>query len=366
MKKTPLFDLHCSLNAKMAPFGGFEMPIQYEGIIAEHHATRKGAALFDTCHMGEFRVSGPRACADLDRLLTCDVAGLKIGRCRNGFMCNERGGVIDDLIVYRFADHDFMVVVNAGTQETDFEWIIRNLSPDTVARNIGPETAKVDLQGPGAPRIFMQLVNTDISDIKPYQHRYFAILGEKILASRTGYTGEIGFEIYCTNAHVADVWRECMRLGARPAGLGARDTLRLEMCLPLYGHELNEERNVACSGFDKLIAADKEFIGSGAVRHPAAKSESLAAILLDGRRAARSGDAIADVSGTIIGIVTSGSFGPSIGRAAALGYVRSASACPGTRLMIRTAAGNQELPAAVVEKPFYKGSTTRREIKEFI
>jgi aminomethyltransferase len=366
MKKTPLFDLHCSLHAKMAPFGGFEMPIQYEGIIAEHHATRKGAALFDTCHMGEFRVNGPRACADLDRLFTCDAAGLKIGRCRNGFMCNECGGVIDDLIVYRLAEDDFMVVVNAGTQETDFEWIVRHLSPDTVARNIGPETAKIDLQGPGSPRIFMQLVNVDINDIKPYQHRYFAILGEKMLVSRTGYTGEIGFEIYCTNARVTDVWRECMRLGARPAGLGARDTLRLEMCLPLYGHELNEERNVACSGFNKLIAADKEFIGSRMVRDPAAKSESLVALLLDGRRAARAGDAIADISGTIIGIVTSGSFGPSIERAVALGYVRSANASLGSRLTIRTAAGNQELSAAVVEKPFYRSSTSRREIKEFV
>lgn len=364
MKKTILYDQHIALKAKMAPFGGFDMPIQYEGIIKEHLATRREATIFDTCHMGEFRVSGPDALADLERIISSDVGSLKPGRCRNGFFCNENGGVVDDLIVYRFGDREFMIVVNAGTQDGDYEWLRSHLSKNTQSVNISAETAKIDLQGPGAPKIFAQLARGPISDFAAYQHRSFEILGEKMLVSRTGYTGEIGFEIYCSSARAADVWQECMKLGAKPAGLGARDTLRLEMCFPLYGHELNDQRNVAESGFEKLISTTKEFIGSAAVRDPSRSPSRLSAILLEGRRSARSGDVICDPAGTEIGKVTSGSYSPSLERAIAMGYVRKESSSPGTSVRIK--AERLELSGTIVDKPFYKGGTSRRILDEFL
>jgi aminomethyltransferase len=363
-KRTVLYDTHISLNAKMAPFGGYDMPIQYDGIIKEHHETRRNATLFDTCHMGEFRISGASALADLENLLSCPVASLQIGCCRYGFLCNPQGGVIDDQIVYRLAEKEFFMVVNASTQTNDFEWIAAHASPGTSCVNLSDETAKIDLQGPATPRIMQKLVKGPIDAMKYYQFRHDRYRDQPVLISRTGYTGEIGFEIYCPNDLAAPFWNDCMELGAKPAGLGARDTLRLEMGMPLYGHELSEKMNATESGFTRSISNDKTFIGSAAIHAFAAKQSSLVGIELVGRRAARNGDKIIGPAAEQIGVITSGSFSPSLEKALALGYVNRAFAHPGSALRIDT--GRQILDGKVVELPFYKAATGRKAMQEFL
>jgi len=348
----------------MAPFGGFDMPIQYEGIIAEHFHTRESATVFDTCHMGEFIIKGPKAAADLDGIVSCPVASMQIGQCRYGFICNEEGGVLDDQIVYRMGSGEFFMVVNAGTQDADFDWVKNHISPATLLSNVSQETGKIDLQGPSSPRIIGKLLADPISGLKYYRWMYNVYKGKRIIVSRTGYTGEIGFEIYLDERQTVQFWDDCLALGAKPAGLGARDTLRLEMGFPLYGHELDENRNAAQSGFSRAISSDKTFIGSSAVLDPANTQELLRGITLDGRRTARSGDRIYAESGEPIGVVTSGSFSPCLERAIAMGYVAVPHSVVGRRVVV--AAGKNQLPATLTTMPFYQWATARRAISEFL
>ncbi len=364
LRRTELYDTHVALGARMGEFGGFLMPIQYEGIIKEHEATRTNAALFDTCHMGEFRVSGGGALPDLERLLSCDVASLRAGRCRYGLMCNESGGVLDDLLVYRLGEDAFMLVVNAGTQHADFEWIATHVSPTTEIRNISDCTAKVDLQGPGSARIMQRLMTDSVADMKFYAFRHNRHGGEQVLVSRTGYTGELGFEFYGEARLARQFWQDCMELGAVPAGLGARDTLRLEMGMPLYGHELGPGRNAAEAGFARAVSRSKTFIGSDVVLDPARRSACLVGVMFEGRRAARHGDGLLGEAGDEIGIVTSGSFAPSVGKAIAMGYVTPARAEAGTPVAARTS--RQALPGTVCPLPFYTQATGRRAVADFL
>ncbi|MDD4869803.1 MAG: glycine cleavage system aminomethyltransferase GcvT [Kiritimatiellae bacterium] len=362
-KKTPFYDMHVSLGAQMGPFGGYMMPIRYKGIIQEHHACRKGAVLFDTCHMGEFIVKGRRALADLENIVSCDVSSMETGQCRYGLMCNDKGGVIDDLLVYRRGDDEFMLVVNAGTQDNDFAWIQSHVSSDTFAENISDKTAKFDLQGPGSVKIVQKIVDEPVADLKFYHFQPNTSHGKEIIVSRTGYTGEMGFEIYSEPELSLQLWNRCMELGAEPAGLGARDTLRLEMGMPLYGHELSEKRNAAESGFVRAISQSKKFIGSKVVLDNSQKKNALVGINLEGRRAARNGDTILDESGRAIGEVTSGSFAPSLEIAIAMGYVENTFSSPGCRILIQTV--RQNIPGVVCELPFYKGATARKAMKNF-
>lgn len=364
MKKTFLYPSHVSLGATMAPFGGFDMPIQYEGIIAEHFHTRESVTVFDTCHMGEFFVKGLKAAADLDGIVSCPVASMQIGQCRYGFICNEEGGVLDDQIVYRMSSGEFFMVVNAGTQDADFEWIKNHISPGTLLTNASLETGKIDLQGPSSPRIIEQLLAEPIWGLKYYRWMYNVYKGKRIIVSRTGYTGEIGFEIYLDERQTVQFWNDCLALGAKPAGLGARDTLRLEMGFPLYGHELEKSRNAAQSGFSRAISSDKTFIGSNLVLDPANAQELLCGIALDGRRTARSGDRIHAESGEPIGVVTSGSFSPCLERAIAMGYVAVPYSTVGRRVIVT--AGRNQLRATVTATPFYQSATARRPISEFL
>lgn len=363
-KKTFLFDIHESLSAKMVPFGGYLMPIQYEGIIKEHVATRSSAALFDTCHMGEFIVSGASALDDLENLVTCDLASLVDGQCRYGFMCNEEGGVIDDLLVYRINDTRYMMVVNAGTQDGDFEWVKSHISFSTQLENQSASTAKIDLQGPDAPGIMQKLIAEGISDMKFFRFKHAAYAGKEVIVSRTGYTGEVGFEIYCAPGLAADFWHECMNAGAVPAGLGARDTLRLEIGMPLYGHELNSTRNAAESGFTRSISSSKSFIGSDIILDPARNTASLAGLIFEGRRAARHGDVIETKDGKCVGTVTSGSYSPSLGKAIAMGYIDNIVLENQTPVVVRTTRGT--LAATVLKLPLYKAGTARKKISRFL
>jgi len=363
-ERTCLHDVHVALGAQMGPFGGFDMPIQYAGIMAEHQACREGAVLFDTCHMGEFLIEGAGAVADLDTLVSCSIGSLQTGQCRYGLMCNPDGGVMDDLLVYRLDEQRFMLVVNAGTQASDAAWIEEHLGSDTTFSNLSADTAKIDLQGPAAPRMVKALLGEAIAGLKYYRFVQTAYRGEPVVLSRTGYTGEIGVEVYAAPDQAIAFWHDAMELGAEPAGLGARDTLRLEAGMPLYGHELTPQRHAGECGFSRAMAQDKTFIGSDVVCDLSKRQQALVGIQLEGRRAARAGDALCDGSGVEVGVVTSGSYGPSIGAAIALGYVDGALAEPGTALTIRMA--RSELAGRVTVLPFWKQGSARKRIEGFL
>ncbi len=363
-KKTILYDTHIKLGAKMAPFGGFDMPIQYDGIIKEHHATRNEAVLFDTCHMGEYRITGETATKDLEYILSCRVDDLRDGQCRYGFICNEDGGVLDDQIIYKISSTEYYMVVNAGTQISDFEWIKSHLSEGTTIVNESNNTAKIDVQGPLAPKIVEKLVDDPIIDLKFYTFKLSKFNGTEIIVSRTGYTGEIGLEIYCPNDIAEEFWNACSAEGAKPAGLGCRDTLRLEMGFPLYGHELDEETNPLQTGFARAIDNDKEFIGSKSIFAPDNAPDRLVGLVLEGRRAARHGDKILNNDNEEIGRVTSGSFSPSLEQAIAFAYVKKEYAEIGTEMKLDT--GRKQLPAKITESPFHKKGTCRKAIKRFL
>ncbi len=364
MKRTCLYEVHRSLGAVMGPFGGFEMPIQYDGIVAEHQACREGAVLFDTCHMGEFIVSGEQASAGLDRLLSCRVDTLVDGQCRYGFLCNPEGGVIDDLLVYRLGVSRFMLVVNAGTQAGDAAWMAPRLRDDVTFEDVSGQTAKIDLQGPDSPRIVQRILGRVLTGLKYYRFVQTVYLGQPVLLSRTGYTGEMGFELYAAPDQAIAFWQAAMQLGARPAGLGARDTLRLEAGMPLYGHELSVDRNAAESGFSRAICCAKSFVGSEVVCDPVKRRQALVGIRLDGRRAARAGDTLHDASGHEVGVVTSGSFGPSVGAAVALGYIDEGLNAPGTAVTVKMSRG--ELAGSISALPFWPAGTARKRIDAFL
>ena len=365
MQRTVLHPEHAALGARMAPFAGFEMPIQYDSILAEHRATRRHVAVFDTCHMAEFLIRGRAAVAALERLLSCDVADLPVGHCRYGLLCNEQGGVIDDQILYRLGGADFMMVANAGRRGRDMGWLRSQLPGGAAIEDVSDETAKIDIQGPGSARLLLPLLDEPLAPLRYYTFRRSAYRGETVLVSRTGYTGEIGFELYCPAGLARALWQDCLGRGAQPAGLGARNTLRLEMGFPLYGHELSEDTNAADSGLRRAMSPRKAFVGSDAVRRAASSPrQQLAGIVLSDRRAARQGDVIRGPDGAVAGVVTSGSYAPSVGSAVALSYVTGSSTRVGASVQVDT--GRRTLAATVSALPFYRGGTARRPFREFV
>lgn len=363
-KKTLFYDMHVSLGAKMAPFGGYLMPIQYQGIIAEHQATRTGATLFDTCHMGEFLLDGASAMADINRIVTCDISTLEVSRCRYGLLCAEDGTVIDDLIVFRMGQESWMIVVNASTSDGDFAWFQKHVSPGTQLRNVSQKMAKIDLQGPKSPGILNEVATGTLWNLRYFEFHTFVYGGQDILVSRTGYTGEMGFEIFCAPELAISFWKDCTNAGAVPAGLGARDTLRLECGMPLYGHELSRDFNAGESAFGRSIATNKEFIGCTAIRDTARLKKQLVGIEIEGRSAARQGDVVLDASGQECGAVTSGSYSPSLGKAIAMAYINRNIPAVGSKVSIRTSRA--PLSGVTAEIPFYKLATARTPMKNFL
>ncbi len=364
LQQTVLHDRHLAAGARIGPFAGFEMPIQYQGgIVEEHQAARRRAALFDTCHMGEFLVVGEGALRDLQRLLTCPLANLRQGRCRYSLMCNEQGGVIDDLLVYRLAEDQFMLVVNAAGRRRDWQWLREQVGAETRLIDQSDTVAKIDLQGPLAPSIAESVLEHSIRDLVYFAFHENLYQGEDLLVSRTGYTGEIGFEFYCSTGLAGALWDDCLRQGATPAGLGARDTLRLEMGMPLYGHELHDQRNAAEAGLGRAIADDRWFVGADQIRNPSLSRQKLRGLALNDRRAARAGDPVLAVDGrTVLGTVTSGSFAPSLGYAVALAYIDRAAAIVGDPVLI---GGRRQLSGKIVSPPFYREGTARAETGRF-
>ncbi len=363
LRRTPLAERHERLGARLGAFAGWDMPIRYpEGILAEHQHTRSAASLFDICHMGEFRVRGATAAGELDRLCARRVVDQKPGTCRYNFLVTAAGTVRDDLLVYRLAADEFYLVVNAGTVDSDAAWLRQNLGTGTVFADESAVTAKLDLQGPRCFEVLADL-GLPLEAVPPYFNwRRVQLRGLDVLLSRTGYTGERGVEIYVPADAVGPLWDALLAQPlVKPAGLGARDTLRLEMGYPLYGHELNLSTTPVEAGFERLVrrTGGDEFVGAAALAQPAARR--LAGFVLEGRRAAREGARVWDRTGQEIGVVTSGAFGPSLGCAVALGYVqRNAALVPGAQVRLGPDP-DAALPATLAALPFYTKGTARSD-----
>lgn len=333
----------------------------YRGIIDEHRFTREQCSLFDTCHMGKFEIRGRTAQADLERVLTQSLAALTPGRGSYGYILNEKGGVLDDQICFRRSADCFWLIVNAGTAPVDEAWIQERLSPESVMVDLSVSYAKFDVQGPKARESMERTFGLVMPSIKYFHLHEVEIDGLSCMMSRTGYTGEFGYELFAPLDACVDFWRRLLDAGgARAAGLGARDTLRVEMGYPLYGHELEPNRTPVGASGVKFMNMDKEFIGRAAVLADMDQGmgEVLVGLKLEGRAAARHMDRVVK-DGVQVGVVTSGLFAPSLNVAVAMAYVKQHAAVPGARLGIDVRG--RILSADVVELPFHKQGTCRKE-----
>jgi len=356
LKKTPLIDEHERLGAKLAPFGGWLMPIQYSGIIAEHLWTRSEASLFDICHMGEFIVRGSPEKSGLNNIVTFDLKTVPIASCHYGFALNDAGGIIDDLIVYRIAENEWMVVVNAAAIDGDEAHFRKHLSRDTDFQNVSSELGKLDLQGPRSLDALKSLAGPGVAGLGYYKFGYFNVLGEKIIISRTGYTGELGYELYISAGKVKELWKRLLTNSrVKPAGLGARDTLRLEMAYPLYGQDITADTTPLEADKGKFVDLKKDFIGRPALLKNSRPSRKLISFIAGSRRSPRHNYRIL-VNGRDAGVVTSGSFSPSLSCGIGMGYVDLRCA-PGSRITLKE--NDVEIEATVTEGPFYKKGTAK-------
>ncbi len=346
----------------MVPFADWSMPVQYPtGILKEHRHTRSTVSLFDTCHMGEFKITGPGVAAALDPLLVRPIIDQLNGSCRYNLLMDPSGGIRDDLVVYRIGEEEFYLVVNAGPCEADATWLRDHLPSSVVFRDESETTGKLDLQGPRSAEILIRM-GLSAGDLPPYYHFRGVSLDEhRLLLSRTGYTGELGYEIYLPREETESLWKRLLKEEeVLPAGLGARDTLRLEMGLPLYGHEISLDTTPAEAGLSYDRDPHRSFLGDSFRNTPPKKQ--LTPLLLDGRRTARRGDKVFSEQKNTIGAITSGSFAPSLDRAVALSYIKGEEErAVGTKVLI----GDPEnsLHAEVVSTPFYRQGTVRLELQ---
>ena len=363
MLKTALHDWHAANNGRMVDFAGWSMPVQYSSIIDEHNATRTAIGMFDVSHMGRFYFSGDGVDAILDRLTTRRVAGMDVGRIRYSLMCNEQGGILDDVLVYHLPKSSggshFMMVVNASNREKISSWINDNCDGlELIDRTL--ETAMIACQGPNANNLVAELAENEPDGLKYYTGTATKVCGHDAIISRTGYTGEDGCEIICDNQYAVEIWEEIhsRSLAVRGAacGLASRDTLRLEAAMPLYGHELGEQINAAQADLSfAMNFKDREFIGRSEIL-AGKKDEALPVrigLQLEGRRAAREGCPIL-IDEQVVGEITSGTFSPTLQQSISMGYIQPQYAELGTQLNIdirgKMHSGN------VVELPFYSRS----------
>lgn len=365
LKRTPLFDHHVALGGKMVPFAGFEMPVQYPtGIIAEHRAVRSGAGLFDISHMGELVVRGPQALDLVQRVSVNDASRIEVGQAQYSAMCLDSGGVLDDLVVYRFPEH-YMLVVNAANIEKDRVWIATHADAlDAQVEDVSHRTALLALQGPAARAILEPLVSSDLDEVTYYRFREGEVGGVSATISGTGYTGEDGFELYVDAADASDLWTLLLNrgegVGLLPVGLGARDSLRLEMGYALYGNDLDEDHTPLEAGLSWITKLDKgPFVGRNALVDQKSRGvgRRLVGMTVTGRGFPRPGYTV--LSGDEpVGTVTSGTVSPTLGVGIAMAYVPSALAAPDTPLVV--AARGRALEAEVVRLPFYTQGSIRR------
>ncbi len=363
--RTPLYDTHAALGARMVPFAGYAMPIQYPaGIRAEHAAVRSSAGLFDVSHMGEFTVRGPQAAEFVQYLTVNDVSSVAVGQAQYSAFCNEEGRILDDLLIYRFEDR-FMLVVNAGNRAKDWSWVTEHAAHfDAELSDDSDGVALIAVQGPATEAILDPVTDIDLGAVGYYRFAEGTVGGASGVISRTGYTGEDGFELYVPAAEAEAVWKAVSDAGEafelQPAGLGARDSLRLEMGYALYGNDLDEEHTALESGLGwivKLQAGD--FIGRDALAAEKARGvrRRLTGIRLTARGFPRPGYPIVH-AGEDVGTVTSGVASPSLGEGIALGYLPAEAAGPGTEVGVRIR--NRVIPAITQRPPFYTGGSIRR------
>ncbi len=360
LKRTPLYEQHRAMGARLVEFGGWEMPVQYSSILEEHEAVRTRAGLFDVSHMGEFSAEGPGALAFLQYLVPNDVSRLAIGQALYTQLCLPNGNAIDDLLIYHLAEDRYMLVVNAGNIEKDFAWVEKQAKnfKDVQVTNQSDTTALLALQGPAAQDILQPLTHTDLSSIKYYHFAPGAVNGIHCIISRTGYTGEDGFELYCAPEDVVSLWNDLLAAGKPhgllPAGLGARDTLRLEASMCLYDHELTEQINPLEARLGWTIKFDKgDFIGRAAllkVKEEGLKRKLVGIELLE-RGVPRGGYTIYE-NDQPIGVLTSGAPGPTVHKNIGMGYVDVAHAETGKAVQIDIRG--RRTAAQIVALPFYK------------
>ena len=355
--QTPLHDWHAAHGGRMVEFGGWHMPVQYTSIIEEHHAVRRAAGLFDIAHMGRLRFTGPDREKFLDHLLTNDVASLKSGQVRYSLICNEAGGVLDDVLVTKF-DGWHLLVVNASNRLKIVDWVERHRGGfDVTVDDLSAEWSMLALQGPKSVELLARLVNADIASLKYYFGCEADVLGVQGIISRTGYTGEDGFEVIAPREHGIKLWETLIERGSaaglRPCGLGCRDTLRLEAAMPLYGHELSESIDPMSAGLSFAVKLQaKEFIGRTALlAKPQPPAKKRVGLILAGRRIAREGTQV--LAGQVdIGEVTSGTFSPTLEKSIAMAYVDREAAILGANVELNVRGQSER--ATIVELPFYR------------
>ena len=351
-QRTPLYDWHAGHGAKIVDFAGWEMPVMYSAIVAEHQATRGGCGLFDISHMGRLRVTGPDACRWLDHLFTNRMDTLKPGQVRYTLALNEQGCILDDILVTRFPDH-YLVVVNASNRPKLLPWFEKHRAGfDAKLVDETEAVAMIAVQGPNAIAAAQPLVESNIGDLKYYFAAETKVLGAPGVVSRTGYTGEDGVELLVPAAKATETWEKLVAAGGVPIGLGARDTLRLEAAMPLYGHELDEETDPLQAGLAWAVkAAEKDFLGKPALAKRDPGRPVRVGLKLADKRIARENFAIF-AGGERIGRTTSGTLGPTVGYSLAMAYVPPAFAQIGTGVEIEIRS--QRAAAVVVPLPFYK------------
>lgn len=340
MKQTPLTAKHRAMGAKMVDYAGFEMPVQYSGLIEEHLTVRSKVGIFDLTHMGEFELTGPGALETMNYLATNDASTLDYGEIQYTCLTNEQGGIIDDILVYR-TKQGFLLVVNAANTAKDYAWIQKHLKPGTELVDRSGELTLIAIQGPKSAPLVEEVLSLSVADLKGYNFIEPEYAGEQVLLSRTGYTGEDGFELYFPNALAEQLWDEFLTLGekygVKPIGLGARDTLRLEARMPLYGNDIGEETTPLEAGLSRFVKLDKEFIGRDVLQKQkeAGVERRLVAFTMLEKGIPRQGYPLLNLEGEEIGVVTSGTHSPSLDHPIGMGYVQVAYAKADTELQVQ-------------------------------
>jgi aminomethyltransferase len=359
MKNTALTHIHENLGAKMVPFAGYNMPVQYEGVNAEHEIVRNGVGVFDVSHMGEFFLKGKNALALIQKVTSNDASKLVDGKAQYSCLPNNDGGIVDDLIVYKIADNHYMLVVNASNIEKDWNWISLHNDLGVEMTNASEAYSLLAIQGPKAAEAMQSLTNIDLANMGYYTFQMGDFAGKQnVIVSATGYTGSGGFEIYFKNEDAEHIWNKVFEAGAsfniKPIGLAARDTLRLEMGFCLYGNDINDTTSPLEAGLGWITKFDIDFTNSANLKQQkeAGVSRKLVGFEMVERGIPRHDYEICDANGTVVGIVTSGTQSPTLGIAIGMGYVPSALATPDSEIYIRIR--NKDIKAKVVKMPFYK------------
>ena len=360
MKYTALYKTHKAFGAKMVPFAGYEMPVQYEGINVEHQTVREAAGVFDVSHMGEFLIKGPEALKLIQKLCSNDASRLKIGQAQYSCLPNFTGGIVDDLIVYRLETDAFLMVVNANNIEKDWNWIKSHNTFDVEMKDLSSQYALLAIQGPKAIMAVQALSSLDLAAIKFYHFKIGDFAGiQDVIISATGYTGSGGLEIYCKNKDAKQIWNAVFEAGnlygIKPIGLAARDTLRLEMGYCLYGNDIDHSTSPIEAGLGWITKFTKEFINSKKLKEQKERGsqQKLVGFELQERGIPRKGYEIVDANGLPLGVVTSGTMAPSLGIGIGMGYISAHSTAIGTHLGIKIR--KKIVAALIVKTPFYKG-----------